>query len=53
MGEQILRLTKSGKPIWIDNSTRGNEIMTELKNQGYTTDLTVDQIMKNKYYIVR
>lgn len=53
MLDDTVRLTKSGKPVWLTQEIRFNAILSEMSQQGYTFALSMEDLKKNKFFIAR
>ena len=51
MLDNTVRLTKSGKPVWLTQEIRFNAILSEMRQQGYTFALSMENLKKNKFFI--
>lgn len=48
----IVRLTKTGKVIWLDAEAKNKEIASQLILEGYTLQMTPEELGKVKYLVV-
>lgn len=51
--ENVVRLTKSGKPVWSSKEERAECILGAIESEGYSTNLSLEDLMKGKFYVAR
>ena len=52
MKKAIVRITKTGRIVWADAETKNKEIAAQLILEGYTLQMTPEELGKVKYLVV-